>query len=420
MSAEQSNEVQEVKEDIIDFVEDSDKKLKILKRIVEYEDNNEDNSSFTEGELDGCSWSPGSDVSMQPSYIGMFKSAPFIEVAFDSNKHTILHLKNLDAAKQAIEEIEGKPDEWSDEWINERVGDNKIDEALEHIEITDEDKEKIYQTTKEVDAIDYWSNYVCPVLKHRDRAKNVVLIVLASPDDKHDTKGRVNMLAYGPPGTGKSAIKGYLVDKFDVESIDGPRVSKADITYNKSNDQFGQLVKAHKGILVVEESDEMDEGPLGASLTSLGESGKIEIRDHEIPAEARGIFLSNFESVDHAIHQWSEESVNRFDFTIHFDRLDDEHKDEAIDWHYEYFRQPKPNENEELFLKYLKLVRKFDPVIDESEEIKEYRRDNIKVIDNVREGISVMNIAWIIARLNFSDVKLEHYKQAFDLVTSKK
>lgn len=406
-----------VKSQVKEFIGENNKKLKITKRILEYEEDGEPTSTFGDkDEVDKCSWIPGDDVSMPPSYIGMFKSAPFVNIIFDSRSKTRLCLEDYESTKEAIEDIEDEPEKWSEEWFEKLLGESKIDKVLKDVNVSDDEVEEIRSITEDVDALGYWSTYIAPELKHRDLAKKAILIILASPEDKHGTKGRVNMLAYGPPGTGKSAIKNYLVDKFDVESIDGPRVSKADITYNKKTDEFGQLPNAHKGILVVEESDEMEEGPLGAALTSLGESGKIEIRDKEIPAEARGIFLSNFSTVDEAIHQWSEESVNRFDFTIEFDRLDAESKDEAIDWHYKYFRQPKPNENEDLFLKYLKLCRQHHPDIIDQEEISEYRRDNIEELENVREGISVMNIAWIIARLNLEDVTIEHYTTAFNLV----
>lgn len=407
-------------EDIKSFVSDNETKKRILERIIEYEENNPPSSTFEDKDcVDISTWEPGRDVSMGPAYIGMFKNAPFIDIVFDTQSSTVLCLSDLDNAKKALSELDDKPEEWSDEWIEDMIGGSKIDEALSDIPVSEEEAEEIHSITEDVDALDYWYKYIAPGLKHRDKAKKVVLILLASPRDAYGNKGRVNLLAYGPPGTGKTAIKNYLTENFGAESIDGPRVSKADITYNKSSGKFGQLAKAHRGILVVEESDEMDEEPLGAALTSLGESGEIEIRDKQIPAEARGVFLSNFRSIEEAISQWSEEAVNRFDFKINFDRLSDEHKSEAIDWHYNYFRQPKPEDNQTLLLKYIKLCRTFDPEVSEIEEIQQFKDENISKLDNVREGISVMNIAWIIARLNFSDVKLEHYKQAYELVTQR-
>lgn len=417
--ASADTELKDKVKEIKDFIGDNETKLEILKDIIEYEENNpKDNDTFLKKDIvEDSYWVPGKHVAMQPTYIGMFKNAPFVNIVLDTNSQTLLCLENRQLVKQAVEEIDDEAEKWSQEWLKQQLGGNKIDKALSDVEVTEDDKEEIEQITDEVDALDYWSKFVAPTLKHRDVGKKVTLIILASPQDQHGTKGRVNMMIYGPPGTGKSVIKNYLVDKFDAESIDGPRVSKADITYNKSSGEFGQLPKAHKGMLVVEESDEMDEGPLGAALTSLGESGKIEIRDREIPAEVRGIFLSNFMSVEESIQQWSRESVNRFDFKVKFNRLSEDEKSSTIDWHYEYFRKPKPSENEDMLLKYLKLARAHDPTIEDMESIKEFKAENVDEIENVRVGLSVMNIAWIIARLNLDDVKLDHYKQAFKLVT---
>jgi len=407
-------ETQDYVNDIVEWVNDDSRREKIINRIVDYEIEN-DPTTFGD-KVDGCDWEPGSDVSMPPAYIGMLKSATFINVVFDSNSSTVLALEDLDAGEQAVEELDGKSDRWSDEWIEEQLGGNKIDERLGNIELTSDEEDEILDIVEDSDCLSYWSQYIAPDLKHRPEIKKAVLVMLASPEDIHGNKGRVNILAYGPPGTGKSAVKNYLVSKFGAESIDGPRVSKADITYNKSSDQFGQLPNAHKGILVVEESDEMDNEPLGAALTSLGESGEIEIRDKTIPAEVQGVFLSNFRSVSAAENQWSPEAVNRFDFRIEFDRLSKEKKNETLDWHYEYFRKPKPSENEDLLLKYLKMCRSFDPQIDEIDDIKTYKKENLDDIENIRSGLSVMNIAWIIARLNLSDVKLKHYKQACSIL----
>lgn len=402
-----------VKSQTKSFIEDDDQRKKILGRILEYERSNEPSNTFGD-KVDVCDWEPGSDVSMSPGYIGVFKTAPFIQCVFDSNSSTLLALEDYEASKQAYEEVQSQPEAWSEEWVQNRLGGNKIDKELDDVDVTE--KEEILDITSDVDALEYWSDYVAPELRHRPKGKKVILIMLASPQDVYDNKGRVNILLYGPPGTGKSVVKNYLVNEFKAQSIDGPRVSKADITYNKNTDEFGQLPKAHKGVLVVEESDEMDDKPLGAALTSLGEAGQVEIRDKTIPAQAQGVFLGNFKTVDEAISQWSREAVNRFDFKVKFDRLTEQQKDETLSWHYKYFRQPKPDENRGLFMQYLKMCRTHEPGMAELDKIQDYKQNNLEMITNVRQGLSIMNTAWIIARLNMSDVTLDHYKQACQLL----
>lgn len=399
----------ELNEDIArqvgEWVGENDKKLDIVERIIEFEKDNDKD------------WDPSTHISVQPAYIGMLKSAPFINVTLDSNNNTYMRLEDLKSTIAAVNELKGMPDKYSKEWFKMQTDDG-LEGVLDDVEVSEEDIEEIKQLVEDEDPLEYWSNFIAPSLKYRDLAKKATLIMLTSPEDKHGSKGRINMLIYGPPGTGKTVIKNFLRDEFGAETIDGPRVSKADITYNKNKDEMGQLPKAHKGILVVEESDEMDEGPLGAALTSLGESGEIEIRDMTIPAEVRGIMLGNFETKQEIISHWSPESLNRFDFVLNFEFLGQEQKDDTLDYHYEYFRKPSPNDDTDIFKKYVKVARSHNPEIDELEEIKEWKRDNVRDIQNIREGISVMNVAWTIARLHLDDVKLEHYKKAFQLVTS--
>lgn len=389
--------------DVKSFIEDDEDKLRIIERIVEKDKNSEG------------AWE-ASEV-LKPGYIGSIKAEPFVNVALDTNSANLLELKDTESVEYAVEEVKGKPDEFSDEWFSKKRESN-LDDFFDNIEVSEEDEEEIHRITEDSNALDYWSQYIAPSLKYREQAKKCALIMLASPEDKYNNKGRINLFIHGESGTGKTVIKDYLSEEFGAQTIDGPRVSKADITYNKNTGELGQLPKAHGGIIAIEEADEMDEEPVGAALTALGESGKVEIRDMTIPAAVRGVVLSNFDSIDQAIRQWSEESLNRFDFIINFERLPDDKKDEALDWHYDNFRKPNPQDNIDLLKKYLKLVRDYEPEIDELEEIKQFKRKNVDEIENVRRGISIMNIAWTIARLNFSDVELHHYKKAFDLVAT--
>jgi len=407
----------------IDFVEGKEKAKTAVKRALKYERDNECSNEchFQKYETHGrgC-WEPGSDVPMQPYYIGAIKQSPLTEVLMDSNNHTKLSLADWDSVYKGLERLEQQPDKYSEEWIKQQVNDanQTLAGTLDRVELSSDDHQMIENTVESNNALEFWSDYVAPQVKYREKAKKSILIMLASPEDKYGNKGRINTFFYGEPGTGKSLFKSFLKSEFNAKTIDGPRVSKADLTYNKAEDKLGKLPQAHKGILAIEEADEMGEDELGATLTSLGETGRIEIRDMEIPAQARGLMLSNFESEREIITNWSPESLNRFDFTIKFEKMDSQQKSQTLDWHYEHFRKPNPQEYDDLLQKYIKKVRGYEPEIRDSEKIKEYKEEKVDMIDNVREGISIMNVAWTIARLNLENVKLKYYKQAFDLVVN--
>lgn len=319
-----------------------------------------------------------------------------------------------EAAEQAP--IESPEQEVPDE-IARRIP--KFEAVFEEVAPTEEDINEFTAILEENDALEYWNDYIAPGVKFRDTAKRAILCMLASPEDSHGNKGRTNAIIYGPPGTGKTAFKDFLTEKFGAYSIDGARVSKVDLTYNKNTGEDGLLVRAHKGMAVIEEADEMDDDALGAALTALGESGKVEIRDLQLPAEVRGIMLGNYRNKDEIVRQHGEALFNRFEFVLKFDRLDEEELDETLDWHYQFFRKPKPKEDASWLKKYLKWIRDFEPEIPENElqQIQRYKQDHIQEIGNVREGISIMNVAYTIARLNHRNVTVGDFETAYELVT---
>lgn len=291
-------------------------------------------------------------------------------------------------------------------------------DILSSVDVRYEDVREFKSILYENDALEYWKDYIAPMIKFRDKAKKAILCMLASPNDKYGTKGRTNAIIYGPPGTGKSAFKNFIVEEFGAYSIDGARVSKADLTYNKKTDEDGLLVRAHRGLAVIEEADEMNEDAYGAALTSLGESGTIEIRNMRLPAEVRGVMIGNYNSKQEIINRHGESLFNRFEFVVYFGHLDKEQKSAAIDLQYDYFRQPKTPTKTIKLKKYLSWVRDFEPSIpdDQLTKIKKYKHKKIEEFENVREGISIMNVAYTIARLNHRNVTLKDYKKAFNLV----
>ncbi len=324
-------------------------------------------------------------------------------------------LDNIDISRKKESSLSEIPDN-----LSKNIGgkSDTFNDILSSVDIKYEDVREFKSILYENDALEYWKDYIAPMIKFRDKAKKAILCMLASPNDKYGTKGRTNAIIYGPPGTGKSAFKNFIVEEFGAYSIDGARVSKADLTYNKKTDEDGLLVRAHRGLAVIEEADEMDEDAYGAALTSLGESGIIEIRDMRLPAEVRGVMIGNYNSKKEIINRHGESLFNRFEFIIYFGGLDKKQKSAAIDLQYDYFRQPKkPTETIKL-KKYLSWVRDFEPSIpeDQLKKIKKYKHEKIEEFENVREGISIMNVAYTIARLNHRNVTLEDYKKAFNLV----
>jgi len=166
----------------------------------------------------------------------------------------------------------------------------------------------------------------------------------------------------------------------------------------------------------------LDGDALGAALTAFGEPGQLNIRDMLLPAEVREVLLGNYQSRAEIIAAHSEALFDRFEFVIEFDRLNHTERDAALDWQYDHFRQSKNPDDTEQLKKYIAWVREFDPAISEKtlERIKQYKRDRIGDFGNVREGISVLTVAYTIARLNHRDVQLADYETTYTLVKTQR
>lgn len=417
---------EKIKKEVKKLVDDNRQKYAFLRGIILGGEKRRDRLSADWSQVTsyGADYHDG-DGMFNPTHLKSFPDR-IPGVSFLSTGSGTRYKVNSDIAPviwQALEEIE---EDWKSpvrtpgaevpKELDKRIP--KFQEVMDDVEVTEEDIEEFKEILLDNDALDYWKDYVAPKVKYRDRAKEVLLCVLASPEDEHGNKGRTNAIFYGPPGTGKTVFKNFLSGKFGAYSIDGSRVSKADLTYNKNTGDDGLLVRAHKGLAAVEEADKMDDNAMGAALTALGESGELEIRDKRLPAEVRGLMLGNYDSREEIIEKHGEALFNRFEFVLKFDKLDEEELNETLDWHYKVFKKPKPKEDASRLKRYLRWVRDFDPEIpeEELEKISEFKEEKLDQVKNVREGISMIRVAYTIARLNHRDVTLQDYKKAFKLV----
>lgn len=277
--------------------------------------------------------------------------------------------------------------------------------------MTEEDKQRFTKILEEHDGLEYWKEYIAPVVMGRDKLKKAVLLMLASMWDKpeYDEKNRINVILHGIPGTGKSSFKNFLVREFGAIDINGDRVSQADLTYNKMTEELGCLARADHGIIAIEEADKMEKKAFFSILTSVGETGYIAIRDKKIKAETKGLLLAN------DISKWAPEVLNRFTFRIETKKLDDIVLSKALDYRYKYWNKEKPSGTIDDLRKFLKWIQDYEPEIQELDKIQKFKEDNIKWFDDIRMGLEVMRIALTMARLNRKPVTAKRFMDACKL-----
>lgn len=364
----------------------------ILKKAVEYEQDRK-----FERDTDGWSYS---DLPAEPLKINKLVQKGIIKITLKTNSGTWMRLADFDETKKIL-----------DEYVEE---DNMFIEKeliIKETVLTEEDEQRFTEILKEHDGLEYWKDYIAPVVMGRENMKKAVLLMLASMWDKpeYDEKNRINIIFHGRPGTGKSAFKNFLVREFGAIDINGDRVSQADLTYNKMTEELGCLARADKSIIAIEESDKMEKKAFGSILTSLGETGYIAIRDKKIKAETKGLLLAN------DISKWAPEVLNRFTFRIETKKLDDIILSKALDYRYKYWNKEKPSGTINDLRKFLKWIHDYEPEIQDLDKIQKFKEDNIKWFDDIRMGLEVMRISLTISRLNMKPVTVDTYIRACKL-----
>ncbi|WP_313693318.1 minichromosome maintenance protein MCM [Halorarum halobium] len=147
------------------------------------------------------------------------------------------------------------------------------DEEFEDMDITDEDKEEIYELSKRENIYEDMVGSIAPSIYGYEQEKLAMILQLFSGVTKHlpdgsRIRGDLHMLLIGDPGTGKSQMLSYI-RHIAPRSVytSGKGSSSAGLTAAAVRDDFGDgqqwtleagaLVLADKGIAAVDELDKM-------------------------------------------------------------------------------------------------------------------------------------------------------------------
>ncbi|ELY90277.1 XRE family transcriptional regulator [Natrialba hulunbeirensis JCM 10989] len=147
------------------------------------------------------------------------------------------------------------------------------EEQFEDMDITDEDKKRIYEISNRDDVYEKMVGSIAPSIYGYDQEKLAMTLQLFSGVTKHlpdgsRIRGDLHMLLIGDPGTGKSQMIGYI-QNIAPRSVytSGKGSSSAGLTAAAVRDDFGDgqqwtleagaLVLADQGIAAVDELDKM-------------------------------------------------------------------------------------------------------------------------------------------------------------------
>ncbi|GAB3667237.1 minichromosome maintenance protein MCM [Halopiger thermotolerans] len=147
------------------------------------------------------------------------------------------------------------------------------EEQFEDMDITDEDKKRIYEISNREDVYEQMIGSIAPSIYGYEQEKLAMILQLFSgvtkqlPDGSR-IRGDLHMLLIGDPGTGKSQMLGYI-QNIAPRSVytSGKGSSSAGLTAAAVRDDFGDgqqwtleagaLVLADQGIAAVDELDKM-------------------------------------------------------------------------------------------------------------------------------------------------------------------
>lgn len=148
-----------------------------------------------------------------------------------------------------------------------RFGDEDV------IELTDEDKKKIRETSRKSNIANKIINSIAPsIYGHNFIKKGLALAMFGGEakdvGGKHKIRGDINMLLLGDPGTAKSQFLKYVEHAFHrVVYTTGKGASAVGLTAGVHKDPItrewtlegGALVLADKGICLIDEFDKMND-----------------------------------------------------------------------------------------------------------------------------------------------------------------
>jgi len=279
---------------------------------------------------------------------------------------------------------------------------------------------------------DYLSSLIAPHLQGEqlDNVRKATLLVLASQSDIGTHRARLHCLLWGDPGTAKTEIirwiDTYLAPHgIKTEFIDALRMSKVGLTVDARGKEPtpGALVKAHKGLALI---DELDKAPAKdfEGLLQAMEIGKFKVTvgkvDEWFDAEVRVIATAN------DINKFTAQLVDRFDFVFELKKPSlDERKKTVDNLVEQFFGEMDIGRPAYELAQYLRYISRFHPKASKEtiERIKkimraymDLRKDS-KLTDSSYRNfeLSIFRIAYTYAKIHRRDIQPEDVVEALKL-----
>lgn len=270
------------------------------------------------------------------------------------------------------------------------------------------------------DMVSYWAQRLNPRIIGMDREREACLISLASPPDKDGLMRRCHTLIWGPPGTAKSLIIAYIKHNLDAVGI-APKSTEAGLKLDGRDATPGAMMLAHHGTLVIEEIDKFDRKTL-ETLYEAMTTGEFDVNVGNIrqtcPAELRAIAVGN------DIKKLPVPLMDRFDMTFYYEIPSKDAEKKITDDLYLQWITSKEDYRGEKLRAFLAYIKPFEPeltakMLELCMKLKNAYIDLSEKKPDIREKEAFMRVAYVIAKINHREVRVEDYLRAVKLVDEK-
>lgn len=368
-----------------------------LRRLVAYEDAATDDFEKKYG------WE-ASKVPVPYHLIRPMKDAALIRVGYQSNRYTNYLLTDREAVRRAL----ASPDE-SPSADAMRV-DVPQDRLAEFAEIAASGA-----------ALERLAPLVAPHVHDLLRAKQALLLVLASADDEGVSRARIHAMFWGPPGTAKTELLLWAANVAGCE-VYSPRMTGPGLTVDLRTGEPGALPRAHATEWRLVCADEVEKYPPAVlrqtlqaleegafSYTAAGATGTMR-------AEIRFLGAAN------ETENLPPEFLDRMDFLTHIPLPTRDAAREIVRSITDSFMRPGAERQAGFIRDYLRWARRHKPEFPDAERdlvgrvlamfVDLHGGDAVRI----RPYESILRVAYALSRLECGDVTGERVVRAVEVL----